>query len=94
MNISGISFSGTYRIKCKDLKQAEKIKKALPESIDFAQKGKDIIVMPSFRDNKARVLDLLKENTDIHDKNMHNVALETYKRISSIEPGQIVDTYR
>ena len=45
-------------------------------------------------DKSGKVLDLLKENTDIHDKNLHNAAINAYRKTSQMAPGRIVDTYR
>lgn len=94
MNISSISFKSAYKIKCKDTKQAQKIKKTLPENINFAQNGNDVIIIEDFDNNKKIVMKCLKENTDAHDKNMNTAAIEAYKKHSGMEPGQLVDTYR
>lgn len=95
MNISNINFNGIYKIKCKDLNQAKKIKESLPDTLDFNQTGKDIVIMSyPHNDKSGKVLDLLKENTDIHDKNLHNAAINAYRKTSQMAPGRIVDTYR
>ena len=59
--------------------------------VDFAKKlqkaGYEIV-------STGGTFDLLKENTDIHDKNLHNAAINAYRKTSQMAPGRIVDTYR
>ncbi len=100
MNITGISFKGTYPIFCKDMKQAVKIAGEIQgisknlEAVVSQADGSKVFVTDFGNHNSAKIIKCLEKNTDRQHALTTNAALEAYRKYSNTQIPRQVDTYR
>ncbi len=105
MNITGISFKGTYPILCKNTSQADRLTKAIngiSGNIEAIKRsGKDVLIIESAKGKHSKkIIHCLEDCTEGYDKSGRNRAAEAYykacryKQTYDAQMPKKVDAYR